>query len=263
MNSFFQDQKHVSKTDRFVAIQPSQIESVLKDNGFNLVHLKMGKARLEDRANHQTTIARYRSPDALKINGLNMDLVFKVPHLYGALEAFLGTFRQVCSNGLTVGSKFYQCPKIRHTGDALTQLNQMIPVLVSKHYELAENIRAMQAREVNGSQVADFIRDVTQLRLGTNDKIVSVNYEDLMKVRRQDDNGRDAFSVLNVVQENVMRYGLRYKTETIDDQGRKSIRNMNARPVGWTKKIGETETIRSVDLNASIWDSATKILMVG
>lgn len=266
VNSFTQDQAHQSKTAAFVAIQPSQIATVLKDNGFNLVHLKMGRARHADKAAHQTTIARYRSETELKIGGLNMDIVFKIPHLYGALQAFLGTYRQVCTNGLVVGHKFFDAPRIRHTGDALSQVEALIPQLVAMHDALSDSIREMQAREVNATQVADFVREIARQRVGelvqsqNEAGIVSIQYDDLMRVRRAADSGRDAFSVLNVVQENLMRFGMRYQTRSLDQNGIASIRNMTARPVTRTRQ-GETESVRSVDLNASLWDSAREILL--
>ena len=255
--SFVQDKAHLTKTQKFVAIQPSQVEAALKPYGFNLVSLKTGRARLADRADHQTTIARYRSENELKINGLSMDLVFKIPHLYGAIEAFLGTYRQVCSNGLVVGQKFFECPRIRHVGNALNQLETLIPIIIAKHNELADSIREMQSRNVTPEALAIFVKEIAQLRLGQNEKIVSIQYNDLMRVRRDADNGQDVFSILNVVQENVMRYGLRYQTETTAQDGTKLIRNMNARPV----TRNENESVKSVDLNASIWDAATRILM--
>lgn len=259
-SSFTQDQAHQDKTARFVPIQPSQIATVLADKGFNLVHLKSGQARLAENVAHQTTIARYRSENEFKIGGLNLDLVFKVPHIYGSLEAFLGTYRQVCTNGLVVGQKFFEIPRIRHSGDALSQLESLIPLLISKYAELGETIAAMSARNVTPVQVADFVKEVATLRIGQNEKIRNVRYTDLTRVRRTEDNGQDAFSVLNVVQENVMRYGLRYQAASQDEAGRIVVRNMTARPMA-RNRAGETESISSVDMNASIWDAAAKILM--
>jgi hypothetical protein len=268
--SFMQDQKHSTKSDIFVAIQPAQIATVLRDQGFNLVHLKSGRARTEERADHQTTIARYRSENELTVGGLHMDLVFKVPHLYGSLQAFVGTYRQVCSNGLVVGSKFFEAPRIRHTGDALSQLDSLIPALVAKHDQLVDSIREMQARDVTPNQVAEFVREAAFLRLGlgTNSPLAiqgeigvsKIKFDDLMRVRRDADKGQDAFSVLNVVQENVMRFGLRYDTQSVDQNGRIQSRHMTARPVTRNRQ-GETESVRSVDMNASLWDIAAKILM--
>ena len=256
--SFIQDLAHEDKSTKFIPIQPSQIATVLAEKGFELVHLKSGQARTAKNAAHQTTIARYRSNTELKVGGLNLDLVFKVPHIYGSLEAFLGTYRQVCTNGLVVGHKFFEIPRIRHTGNALEQLEQLIPLLISKHDELGENIAEMSARNVTPEKIAEFIKVIAIARLGH--EAVNINYADLVRVRRQADTGTDAFTVLNVVQENVMRYGLRYQTKTVDEQGRESLRHMTARPMA-RNSGGVLETASSVDLNATIWDAATNILM--
>jgi Domain of unknown function (DUF932) len=260
-DSFIQDQRHVTKSERFVAIQPLHIAEVLKDSGFSLVALKSGKAKSSDRASHQTTIARYRSDVELKINGLHMDLVFKVPHLYGALEAFLGTFRQVCSNGLVVGTKFFEGPRIRHSTSGLSQLNKLIPAMIAKHNELVEFIQVMQSKDVNPQAVAEFVRAAAKLRLKDVKNVSEVNFNDLMRVRRDADTGSDAFTVFNVVQENLMRYGMRYAIQTVNPETQAfETRNMTTRPL-LTTRAGQGESIRSVDVNASLWDLASGILL--
>src|SRR5690242_17655958 len=105
-HSFFQDKPYITKSNKFIAVKPSGIEEMLKDHGFNIVHLKTGRARKEDTAAFQTTIARYRSQDAFEVQGLSLDIIFKVPHLYGAITGVLGLFRGVCSNQLNVGTHF-------------------------------------------------------------------------------------------------------------------------------------------------------------
>lgn len=262
VTSFTQDQKHETKSNKFIAIQPSQIGAALIGQGFDLVHLKMGKARKAGNETHQTTIARYRQNHELKIGGNYMDLVFKVPHLYGAIEAFVGTYRLVCSNGMVVGTKFFAPPRIKHVGDAQSQIDALIPQLVAKHDELVANIEFLQSRDVTSSQVAEFVRVSANLRLQGTGNVSNIQYSDLTRVRRADDAGNDAFTVLNVVQENLMRYGMRYETRSIDDTGRETVRNMTARPVT-RSRMGDTESVRSVDLNASLWDAANEILMGG
>lgn len=262
VNSFTQDQAHGTKSAKFVPIQASELQTVLADHGFGLVHLKMGRARIADRAAHQTTIARYRSNEALQIGGLWMDLVLKVPHLYGALQAYVGTYRQICTNGLVVGQKFVS-GRVMHVGDALNQLDTLLPSLISQHDQLVDHIRMMQARNVTPQEVAQLTQNVAGLRLEGIKNIRSIQYSDLMRIRRDEDCGTDLFSVLNVLQENVMRYGIRYQTQTVQTDSRgfetNLIRNQTARPVTRTRQ-GDTETVRSVDLNASIWDAAMDIL---
>lgn len=263
-DSFTQDQKHESKSNKFVTIQPKHIAEILSSHGLDLVHLRSGIAKNPDRAAHQTTIARYRSSQEMKIGGLNLDIVFKIPHLYGSIEAFLGTYRRVCSNGMVVGDKFMNIPRIRHSGNAISQIESIIPLLVAKHDQLCELITAMSAQQVDPVRLAAFLKEVARLRLdtlGENSKVISVKYNDLAVVRRTEDTGTDVFSILNVVQENIMRHGMSYQIESKNKNGDVSVRSMTTRPMIKTRRENEIETIRSVNMNASIWDAAQNILM--
>lgn len=252
INSFIQDQKHVSKSDKFQAIQPSMIAGVLADHGFELVHLKTGKARQADKAAHQTTIARYRSRDQFQIDGLGFDLIFKVPHLYGALQGVLGLFRGTCANQLNVGTHF-ESVKVRHTGTPIEDLNSLIPRLVAQREVLVETVKMMQAREVTPLELASLARTVSDVRLSGVENIASVQVSDLLKPRRTDDRLSDLFTVTNVIQENAMRHGIRYQTRQFSDAGIELVQNRTTRPVN-------EQGLSSIELNASIWDAATKIL---
>jgi hypothetical protein len=260
--SFVQTAKHGTKSDKFNHVTPADIGAALKDSGFSLVHLKTGRAKTEDRQDHQTTIARYRAQNPLAVTSggrdLYMDLVFKVPHLYGALQAFVGTWRQICSNGLVVGVK-YAVGRVAHVGDTSSNLTNLIQDMVAKHDFLVDQIREMQARNVTPNELAELARTVATLRLGTGANIQNIDYSALLTPRRTEDRGQDLFTVLNVIQENVMRHGLRYQSVSQNDQGETLVRNLTARPVARTSQ-GDTESIRSVDLNQTIWDAAAQLL---
>lgn len=257
--SFVQDQRHLSKTETFQAVQPSMLAEVMSSFGFDLVHLKTGRARLADRAAHQTTLARYRSRDAFGVNGSFYDILIKVPHLYGAIEARAGFFRGVCANQWNSGDLFDRI-KVRHVGDPVSELNSLIPKLVSQREAFVDLIKSMQAKDVSPSQLVQLSKDIAHLRLADNKSIVkNVQYENLLKVRRSEDNASDLFTVINVIQENVMRHGIKYQVETTDQNGIAYLRNQVARPVMRTRQ-GEIETVRSMELNGSIWDIATKLL---
>lgn len=257
--SFVQDQRHTTKTETFVPIQPAALAELMAAFGFDLVHLKTGRARLADRAAHQTTLARYRSKDAFGVNGSFYDILIKVPHLYGAIEARAGFFRGVCANQWNSGDLFDRI-KVRHVGDPVSQLNALIPKLVSQREAYVDLIKSMQAKDVSPNQLVELAKEVAHLRLADNKSVIkSVQYENLLKVRRPEDNQSDLFTVINVIQENVMRYGIKYQIETTDQLGLTTVRNQVARPVMRTRQ-GEIETVRSMELNGSIWDVATKLL---
>lgn len=252
-NSFVQDQKHVSKSARFQTIKPAMIAEVLDGHGFDLVHLKTGRAKSEDRASFQTTIARYRSRDGFAIDGLGFDLIFKVPHLYGSLVGVLGLFRGTCSNQLNVGTHF-ETVKVKHLGNPMTDLDTLIPQLVAQREQLVDTVKSMQARDVSPKELVQLAKQVATIRMDGIGDVSNVHTSDLLKVRRSGDAKNDLFSVLNVIQENAIRHGISYQTTGIDERGLTIVRNNT------TRRIKE-ESATAIELNASIWDAATKLLI--
>lgn len=253
ITSFTQDQKFTTKSERFVAIQPSKIAEVLLDHNFDLVHLKTGKSKNPDRANFQTTTARYRSKDAFEIDGLNLDIIFKVPHLYGALQGVLGLFRGTCANQLNVG-KHFEHVKVKHVGNPYDELNSLIPYLVAQRSKLIETVQCMRAREVSQDELRGLARRIAQARLSNSSaEIFNINSDSLLKIRRQDDTKADLFTAFNVIQENIIRHGVSYQTISTDKNGITRSRFLN------TKKLNE-QSVAAIDLNGTIWDLATDLL---
>lgn len=252
--SFVQDQKHLTKSNRFVVVQPSMVAEVLQDHGFGLVHLKTGQGRKADRLDFQTTIARYRSNDAFMTeSGLNMDLMFKIPHLTGKLEGRLGFFRGTCANQWNMGELF-EVVKFAHTGDVLNELNRAIPTLVAQRQDLIETIKMMQARNVTAQEIADLAQITATARMEGVENARNAQVQDLIMPRRHEDRSTDMFSVVNVLQENAIRFGLRYQAHQENEQGVTiNVRNMV------TRKINEN-SVRAIELNASIWDAASDLL---
>lgn len=249
-SSFVQESKHVTKTNKFQHVTPAMIANVAKQYGFDLVSLKTGNARNADRAAHQTTIARYRSTDQFQISGLYVDLIFKVPHLYGAIEGILGTYRQVCSNGLAVGVKF-ETIKVKHLGNPVEELFREIPRLVAQRSQLAETIKRMQGTYLNDDKKLQLAREIGAARLASVGNVNWFDYAGLIKIERPEDSGDDLFSVFNRIQEQIVRTGLRYTFQTTDFKtGQPIIKNATAR------RLTEN-TSRSVSFNSIMWDHAT------
>ena len=250
--SFVQDRRHDSKSERFTAIQPAQFAMVLADHGFNMVGLKASRAKLPDRAEHQTTIARYRSERALQVNGLNLDIMIKAPHLYGSVEFRLGFFRGACANQWNMGQLFATY-KLRHTADYLERANQIIPSLLGQCDTLTNTIHALQSRQATAGEVVALAQATVRQRLEGVEGVSRVHAGDLVRVRRADDDATDLFSVSNVIQENAIRYGFRYEQTNRDERGYQRTRHLT------TRAVNEASD-RAVALNASIWDEAAKLL---
>ena len=249
--SYVQDQRHVSKSARFVPVQPSQIGLVLADHGFALGHLKTAHARNPERADHQTTIARYVAQDSADLArvlgpGSTLDLLVRAPHLTGSIELRLGFFRGTCANQWNAGTLLARV-KVAHMGDCLQLLNRAIPELVAQRSQLAESIVRMTERQLAPRELADLAQRVADIRMAGIDAS-RVHVADLLRPRRAADARSDLFSVANVLQENVLRYGMRYETGVARD-----VRHMT------TRKIVETSAT-ALETTGNIWEEAAKLL---
>jgi hypothetical protein len=250
--SFVQDQRHTSKSARFVPVQPSQIADVLKDHGLFLDVLKTSVARCADRADHQTSIARYVAADSADMvaalgAGSKLAIFVKAPHLTGSIELRLGFFRGSCANQWNHG-KLIDSVKVSHLGNCLENLNRAIPALVARREEVAASIGAMGARQLSAQELADLAVRVADIRLGETDRGRRVRLAGLLHTRRAEDRRGDLFTAANVLQENALRYGLQYELET--DRG---VRNMTSRPVIET-------TATALEMTGSIWEAAAALL---
>lgn len=260
-NSFNQDERHASKSAKFVPVKPEWGAEILREHGYFLKSLNVGRARKTENAAHQTTIATYQNETPQRVGDIFARITLKIPHIYGAIVPYWGFLRLSCLNGNALKLAGSNVARISHTGDALSQFETTIQQMVAGVDQLNDSIREMMAREVSPTQVAEFVREIASLRLGQGSNIRNVQYSDLLTVRRGTDAGRDAFTTYQVVQENLMRFGMRYQTVSQNETtGNETVRNVVARPITRTRQ-GEIETGRSVDLNASLYDAALKILM--
>lgn len=250
--SYVQDQRHVSKSARFVPVQPSQIGLVLADHGFQLGHLKTSVARSAERADHQTTIARYvanDSADLIKVLGAgsSLDLLVRAPHLTGSIELRLGFFRGTCANQWNAGTLLARV-KVPHFGGCLEQLNRAIPELVAQRSQLADSIGQMSDRQLSPRELAGLAQSVADLRMAGIENVQRVHVRDLLVPRRAADSRNDLFTAANVLQENLLRHGMRYEQGAGDE-----VRNMT------TRRVVET-TGAAVELTGNIWEAAAQLL---
>lgn len=251
--SYMQDAKHAKVSDKFAVIQPAAVGAELAKFGFSLVSLITGKGRHADKANHQRTIARYRSQDAFEIDGLQLDIIYISKHLgRGCDELRLGLFRGVCANQWTAGSLF-EIVRFRHSGNPIADIAEGIQSILNQRAMLVETIRKMQAYTPTPMQVAELIKNYGEIRLEGIDNVVSIDFRTLATVRRDADKGTDLFTVANVLQENVIRMPLRYGIRSVDANGLEYVRNMS------TRRYRESSS-QLVELNSKLFDAALKLI---
>ena len=166
-----------------------------------------------------------------------------------AYELMAGLFRIRCLNSLVAQIATMDSIKVRHSGDALEKV-------VDGTYRVLKQAEAVLAAPRDWSRIAldddakaALAASAHALRFGDADGKVTtpIRPEQLLTPRRADDRANDLWTVMNVIQENVMRGGLSARAPaTIDQHGR------------WRRgRVVTTRAINNIDqdvrLNRALW----------
>lgn len=203
-------------TERYKHIQTSEIIDQLWAQGFTVVGQR---GRMGEHSNHGVLLIN-REVGFLDNTGSDNFATVSIFNSHnGKSSATLiaGFFRQICSNGMIAG-KSTDYLRVRHTQRGVDQLPQVIEQLPLKIAAFRDNIQFLQSTEVNEMQAGEIALELFD-RVKHTRKIS--NPESLLFVRRQNDTGMDAWTLANVLQENLIRGGM------LTESGRR-LRSVNA-----------------------------------
>lgn len=179
----------------------------------------------------------FRHPDHAGTHGAVPRIVLINSHDgSSSAKVLAGVFRFVCANGLIVGN-VQERATARHIGDAATDLIHRMRALAKNTSALYSNIDRWSRKELTAEQRTDFARLAAQLRWGDAQRFAP---EDLLQVRRAEDDRGDLWTTFNRVQENTMLGGISGLSRT----GRAAT----SRPL--------SDITRSVDYNSALWQLA-------
>jgi hypothetical protein len=163
----------------------------------------------------------------------------------------LGLFRFVCANGLIAGKTFDEY-RVRHVGDALTGALKAVEAATQQLPKLEKAVKRLSSIELTPKQQLELAVNVGNEILKDKANVVNFKPESLLRRRRFADKKNDAFTVLNCIQENAIKGGLRYQTLEFDKQGFKEYREFK-----WMR------TVKSIDvktrINRLVWDATEKV----
>lgn len=164
-----------------------------------------------------------------------------------SLRILLGIFRLVCSNGMVVGTSFTEY-SIKHIGkNTMEQVNAAVAKITQDAIRLGTIIKKFQSITLSDEQKFSLAYDSMNSALKTLNKSAVIKPENVvltLKVRRDADQASDLWSVLNVVQENITRYGF-------TAQDALTGRSTNIRSI--------KSAARDITVNRMLWDNAEKL----
>ena len=142
-----------------------------------------------------------------------------------ALRFQLGYYRYVCSNGLVVGRDIVAPISVRHTLENTEKLNDTIAAVLMQKNKVIENIDRMQAKIIQKEDYASILKASLDIRGYNKDKYGILT--PIFEIKRLEDQKADAFTVLNVIQENLLRTGFKAENERNEKITMRAIKSLD------------------------------------
>jgi hypothetical protein len=231
---------------RYSFIPTTRALAVLADYGWVPVRVTEARTRDERRAGYQKHAVILRSARelrALAVGETVPEIMLVNSHVgSAAFELSLALYEKVCANGLMVAQGGIERRKIRHVGFTEAAVAEAIEEVVPFIPRVLEGVERFKAIELEERERRAFATAAIELRWDEESGIY-MRPEEALMVRRTEQRGPDLYTVMNVVQENLVRGGGQYQKVTED--GRRSGKPRRARPIaGLDANIG---------INRALW----------
>jgi hypothetical protein len=231
--SVFAEDKAERLTSRYHALNTSDLLPVLADYGYHPVQAAQKRARKGEQrhAAHMVAFAK----DADGDGGLRSEIIAYNSHDgTSGVKLFAGAYRFICSNGIIAGDGF--SANLRHTHKAMSGFEGMLQNIIAGLPKMMDAIEALRQRTMDYDEAAALAKKAVQLRWdflegayvpdetprGTYATAKTV--QNALSCQRQEDDTYDAWTVLNRIQENVVRGHVMVQSFTDKGQGERKAR---------------------------------------
>ncbi len=244
--SIFAGNAFAGVSSRYTFLPTIEVVKGMRKEGWMPVAVAQQRVRLEGREGFQKHMIRFRRAQDLELTVKQnfTEVVLVNSHdRSSAYQLHAGIFRLVCGNGMIVADSTFEKVSIRHNGfdagkviDGSFRIIENIPALEHK-------IEGFQNRQLSASEQKAFAEAALIVKYESLED-APVRAEKVLQPRRHDDNKTDLWTTLNVVQENVIRGGLK-------DRAKRTEKGGLFKRTGAVKGIDE-----NIRLNKALWHLA-------
>lgn len=191
-------------SDKYVHIDTRQVVHLMKEHGWYVAAASAASPRKRDPLFAKHTID-FRHPDMKEHFGAAPRVVFVNSHDgSSSARAMAGYFRFVCSNGLIVGRPTASV-RARHAGLGAYEFVHEVQALRNTFVEQQRTFSDWSKLQTTKAQREEYARLVGQLRWGD---AYAFNADELLSLRRAEDDDGSLLTTFNRAQENATRGGL-------------------------------------------------------
>lgn len=212
--SIFAEDKHESRSARYAYIPTSNVLAKLREEGFQPFMVAQARVRDESKREHAKHLIRLRHVNQIAANEANEIILLNSHDGSSSYQMMSGQFRFVCANGLVCGHTDNDI-RIRHKGDVVGDVIEGAFRVLDDFEAVAEEREGMKALTLDRGFQEAFARSALALRYGTEGDegaapvVAPITEAQLLRPKRMADTKPDLWTTFNVVQENMVRGGLR------------------------------------------------------
>ena len=229
--SVYAEDKAARLTSRYHSLNTSDLLPVLADYGYHPVQAAQKQARKgnPEHAAHMLAFAK-----DVGDGGLRSEIIAYNSHDgTSGVKLFAGAYRFICSNGIIAGEGF--SANLRHTHKAMSGFEDMLQNIIAGLPKMMDTIESLRQRTMDYDEAAALAKQAVQLRWdflegayvpddtrGTFATTKTV--QNALSCQRREDDTYDAWTVLNRIQENVVRGHVMVQSFTEKGQGERKAR---------------------------------------
>ena len=251
--SVFAEAPHHEVSDRYGFMPTINVVDALRSEGWYPVDASQKNVRDASKRDLTTHLVRFRRLDNdITVGDSVVELLLKNSHdRSSAFVLHAGIFRMACANGIVIADSTFNKLSVRHGKNVVNDIIEGSYEVIDEVPAICDSVEGMQATELSPEERSIFALTAYNYAHGEREEndLTSDNsiINQMLRPRRRADSGSDLWTTFNVVQESIIKGGVR--TIKRNDKGR--IRRNTKRAVGNIDK--------NIKLNKAIWEMATQI----
>ena len=244
--TLFTNEPHFDVSDKYHFIPTIDVIEEIRLHNWYPVNVNVANVRDIEKEGFQQHCVRFRHFEDLlnpKDNAVEL-LLFNSHDRSKAFSISAGIFRFVCANGLVISDSVFEAYKIKHLGVRDNDVANAVANITSIKDKLIQKIEKLESITLNQNEKESFAKSSIPLRF---EEHLEINHKDLLIPHRMQDYKDDLYTVLNVIQENLIRGNI---------QGI----NKDTKRRFTSKEI--TSISKDTQVNKGLWDIAEKIAQI-
>ena len=216
--SIFTESASPEVSDKYTHIPTSIVLEDMKTLGWKVVDAKEVKARKG--IGFQKHLIVFRNEEVV-INRADGDTVFPqilLTNSHDGKNSFTftaGLFRMICENGLVISTQQFENVKMRHMGYTFEDLQNQIKEMVERLPLTVESMNKMKSIQISDEDAVKLAKKSLTTRFSEEEiENLRIDFDAFLEPVREEDKGKDLWTVFNVIQEKIIEGDFKYMSGT-------------------------------------------------